>query len=196
MTNNLYIVLMVEWFLESGSEIFHSLALNINHGYYRNAVYHRQFAGDSVYVFKHIPAASAVAFRFWMVLEWVIVISGPWSTYLSSSIIVSSMIRECFVCWWFLEPRTIAFAPWPLAFLLETTVVSFIVSTILASRSAVFNELSAASSITFRCWMVLEWMLIAPCTSRQFTKIKTVMLIETLAMIASAIERHQRQAGT
>ncbi|KAH8651730.1 hypothetical protein BGZ61DRAFT_524553 [Ilyonectria robusta] len=27
-------------------------------------------------LFKHIPAASAVAFRFWMVLEWVIVISG------------------------------------------------------------------------------------------------------------------------
>lgn len=42
--------------------------------------------------------------------------------------------------------------------------------------------------MTFRCWMVLEWMLIASCTSRQHTKIKTVMLIETLAMIASAID--------
>ncbi|KAH8653909.1 hypothetical protein BGZ61DRAFT_487239 [Ilyonectria robusta] len=78
----------------------------------------------------------------------------PWSTYLSSSIIVSSMIREH-------HP--------------------------LASQSAVVNELSAASAITFRCWMVLEWVLIASCISRQFTKIKTVMLIETFAMIASVM---------
>ncbi|KAH8654686.1 hypothetical protein BGZ61DRAFT_486997 [Ilyonectria robusta] len=111
----------------------------------------------------------------------------PWSTYLSSSIIVSSMISECLRVGGSWSRGQIAFAPWPLAFLLATTGVLFIVSTVMASQSAVFNELSSASAVIFRCWMVLEWMLIASSISGQFTKIKIIILIETLAMIASAM---------
>ncbi|KAH7108970.1 hypothetical protein EDB81DRAFT_769320 [Dactylonectria macrodidyma] len=77
-------------------------------------------------VITHCLIATSSALAFAVLIQER---GDPWSTYLSSSIIVPSMTRE----------------------------------------------------------MVLEWMLIASCTSRQFTKIKTVMLIETLAMIASAM---------
>ncbi|KAH7147104.1 hypothetical protein B0J13DRAFT_607041 [Dactylonectria estremocensis] len=104
-------------------------------------------------VITHCAIATSSALAFAVLMQER---GDPWSTYLSSSIIASSMIREVSV-----YPGS---------------------GSILTIESAgVSAALGAQDNI------VLEWILIASCTSRQFTKIKTVMLIETLAIIASAI---------
>ncbi|KAL6413036.1 hypothetical protein AUP68_02531 [Ilyonectria robusta] len=108
-----------------------------------------------------------------------------WPLYLTSSIILSSMIRECL--WssgsWSADQRH--FIPWPFISITAVTGILFILGGWLETRYTLFKHISAASAVAFRLWMVLEWVIVISGSSTSLTLLKMRLMLGVLAWMVT-----------